>query len=63
MNAGEAAAATGWLVPATAVFLVRQPGDCEPAVGDRSRSLLLGDSLLLCALQMSCLEVRVVPTD
>jgi hypothetical protein len=78
MNAGEAPAAAGWLVLAMAI-LVRQPGDWEPAVGrkalavdfpmglgDRSQSrltvLLLGDSLLF-AIQMSCLEVRVVPTD
>jgi hypothetical protein len=41
--------------------------DFPMGLGDRSWSrltvLLLGDSLLLYALQMSCLEVVVAPTD
>jgi hypothetical protein len=64
---------SAWRVLGTAVFLATAAGRLRAgrrlvsAAGGRSRSrpmaMLLGDSLLLCALQMSCLEVRVAPTD
>jgi hypothetical protein len=79
MNASGAPAAAGWLVPETAVLVPKlgdcEPAvgretlavDFPMGIGNRSQSrltvLLLGDSLLLRALQTSCVQVTVAPTD
>jgi hypothetical protein len=76
MNTSEAPATAGWLVLVTTVFLASAAGwlwagrrvvHFPTGLGNCSRSrltvLLLGDLLLLCVLQMSCLVLRVSPTD
>jgi hypothetical protein len=75
MNASKAPATGGWLVLVTVVHLVWWLGDCElvterqamvvdfpMGLGNCSLSRLMV-LLLLCVLQMRCLEVEVAPTD